>query len=112
VPALLLFGGFFFAPESPRHLVEKEKYEEAQRVLHKLLDDGTNEDWVRIQFAEIKATIDAENSITVPGWRIMFQVPQWRKRLMYVFQFAFPAVEIVQSLTMTGWELLCKSSRR
>lgn len=82
VPALLLVIGLFWFPESPRYLVEKEKYEAALKVLRKLHHDGTNDDWINHEFSEIKATIDAENSITVPGWTIMFKVPQWRKRLL------------------------------
>ncbi|RDL36333.1 uncharacterized protein BP5553_05685 [Venustampulla echinocandica] len=33
--------------------------------------------------AEIKQTLAAEKSATVPGWRVMFTVPQWRTRLLH-----------------------------
>ncbi|KAL5358253.1 general substrate transporter [Aspergillus floccosus] len=83
VPALLLVIGMFFFPESPRYLVEKERYEEAQKVLRRLHYDGTNEEWINSEYAEIKTTIEAEKAITAPGWAIMFKVPQWRMRLLH-----------------------------
>ncbi|KAL4897192.1 general substrate transporter [Aspergillus ambiguus] len=83
VPALLLVVGMFFFPESPRYLVEKGRYDEAQKILRKLHYDGSNEDWINSEYNEIKATIEAEKAITVPGWTIMFKVPQWRMRLLH-----------------------------
>ncbi|KAK1140751.1 hypothetical protein N8T08_009952 [Aspergillus melleus] len=82
LPSIMLFIGLFWLPESPRHLIEKRRYEEALRVLKRLHYDGTNEDWIQSEFTEIKATIDAEREITAPGWLVMFQVPQWRTRLI------------------------------
>lgn len=82
IPSLLLAVGMIWLPESPRHLVATEHYEESMRILQKLHYDGTNDDWIQNEFAEIKLTIDAERSQTAQGWLIMFQVPQWRRRLM------------------------------
>lgn len=53
------------------------------KILQKLHFDGTNDDWIRHEYNEIRATISAEKAITVPGWRIMFTVPQWRTRLIH-----------------------------
>jgi len=75
--------GIMFFPESPRHLMETDREEEAMRVLRKLHYDGSNDEWINQEFHEIKTTIAAEKAITVPGWRIMFTVPQWRTRLMH-----------------------------
>ena len=83
VPALMLACGIMFFPESPRHLMETDREEEAMRVLRKLHADGTNDEWIRHEFDEIKTTIAAEKAITAPGWRPMFTVPQWRTRLMH-----------------------------
>ncbi|KAI2866612.1 hypothetical protein CBS12448_908 [Aspergillus niger] len=83
VPAVLLVIGMFFMPESPRYLIEKERYEEAMKILRRLHFDGTNEDWIQTEYNEIKTTIEAEKAVTVPGWLIMFRVPQWRTRLMH-----------------------------
>lgn len=53
------------------------------RVLRKLHYNGSNDDWIQQEYSEIKATIDAEKSVTESGWLIMFKVPQYRTRLMY-----------------------------
>ncbi|KAA8646323.1 sugar porter family MFS transporter [Aspergillus tanneri] len=83
VPALLLVVGMFFMPESPRYLVEKERYEKAMRILKKLHFDGSNEEWIQREYNEIKATINAEKAVMTPGWLAMFKVPQWRTRLFH-----------------------------
>ncbi|KAF9893027.1 hypothetical protein FE257_012438 [Aspergillus nanangensis] len=83
VPALILVIGMFFFPESPRYLVETERYEEAQRVLRKLHFDGSNQDWIDHEYNEIRLTIEAEKAITAKGWLVMFKVPQWRTRLLH-----------------------------
>lgn len=81
LPAALLAIGMFWLPESPRHLIATDQLDEGMRVLRFLHDDGSNDDWLQSEFSEIKATIDAEKAATAPGWLIMFQVPQWRRRL-------------------------------
>lgn len=73
-----------FLPESPRYLVEKERYSEAMRVLRKLHFDGSNEDWIEAEYNEICRTIEAEKAVAAPGWMPMFTVPQWRTRMLYV----------------------------
>jgi hypothetical protein len=83
IPCALLAAGIMFFPESPRHLMETDREDEAKRVLMKLHFNGTNEEFIDKEFNEIKTTIAAEKAITVPGWRIMFSVPQWRTRLMH-----------------------------
>ncbi|CEL07867.1 general substrate transporter [Aspergillus pseudodeflectus] len=83
VPALLLLVGLFFLPESPRHLVEKGKYDEGMKVLRKLHFDGSNDDWIQQEFTEIRTTIEAEKTVTESGWLIMFKVPQYRTRLLH-----------------------------
>lgn len=64
-------------------LIENDRDEDGMKVLRKLHFDGTNDDWISHEYNEIRATISAEKAITVPGWRIMFTVPQWRTRLMH-----------------------------
>ncbi|EOD47407.1 putative mfs sugar transporter protein [Neofusicoccum parvum] len=83
LPCVLLMCGMPFFPESPRHLLETDRDDEAMRVLRKLHYNGHNDEWINQEFHEIKTTIAAEKAITVPGWRIMFTVPQWRTRLMH-----------------------------
>jgi hypothetical protein len=72
-----------FFPESPRHLMETDREDEALKVLRKLHYNGSNEEYIQREYHEIKTTIAAEKAITVPGWSVMFTVPQWRTRLMH-----------------------------
>jgi len=83
LPCAILAIGIMFFPESPRHLMETDREDEAMVVLKKLHFNGHNQDLIDAEFHEIKTTIAAEKAITVPGWGIMFTVPQWRTRLMH-----------------------------
>jgi len=83
LPALLLLVGLFWLPESPRWLIEQDRDDDGLKVIRRLHFDGHNDDWIHFEYNEIRATIAAEKAITVPGWRIMFTVPQWRNRLMH-----------------------------
>ncbi|CAG7981303.1 unnamed protein product [Penicillium salamii] len=83
VPALALGVGMFFLPESPRFLIEKERYTEARTILHKLHFDGTNDDWIETEYIGIRNAIQTEKNITAPSWMAMFIVPQWRTRLLH-----------------------------
>jgi len=93
LPAVFLFAGLFFFPESPRHLVEKGREEDALKVLTRLRS-ATDAAAINAEFQEIRATIQAENAITAPGWTIMFKVPTWRKRL-----FLGTGVQVFTQLT-------------
>lgn len=62
----MLMVGMPFFPESPRHLLETDREDEAMRVLRKLHYNGRNDDWINQEFHEIKTTIAAEKSITAP----------------------------------------------
>ena len=83
IPCVIILLGILFFPESPRHLLETDRADEALAVLRKLHFDGSNEDWVQAEYHEIKTTIAAERAITEPGWKIMFTVKQYRTRLMH-----------------------------
>ncbi|KAI5287584.1 hypothetical protein KEM54_005886 [Ascosphaera aggregata] len=82
VPAAILAVGMPFFPESPRFLVLATKYDQAMASLRKLHYDGTNDDWINLEFNEIKATSEAERSVEHNPWVSMFTVPQWRHRLL------------------------------
>lgn len=62
----MLMVGMPFLPESPRHLLETDRDEEAMRVLRRLHFNGNNQEWIDREFHEIKTTIAAEKAITVP----------------------------------------------
>lgn len=82
LPAVLLCIGLFWLPESPRHLIATDRSDEGMAVLKRLHFDGSNDDWIQSEFAEIRMTIEAEKATIADGWLVMFKVPQWRRRLM------------------------------
>lgn len=82
IPSVLLLVGLIWLPESPRYLIEKDRDEDGMKILRKLHYNGSNDEWIQAEYNEIKATLSAEKAITAPGWAVMFQVPQWRKRLL------------------------------
>lgn len=84
MPALILVVGMIFLPESPRYLIEKERFSEAMQVLRKMHSDGSNDDWIETEYNGICRAIEAEKAIASPGWLPMFTVPQWRTRMLYV----------------------------
>jgi hypothetical protein len=61
IPAILLFIGMLFLPESPRWLAKKDRWEEAHAVLTLVLGKGDHTSpLVQYEYSEIKAGIDFE----------------------------------------------------
>ncbi|KAH8683701.1 general substrate transporter [Ilyonectria robusta] len=82
LPALIMCGGIWFLQESPRWLIEKERYEEARQVLSKLHGDGNNQDILELEFQEIRDTIVADRSLDIVPWKAIFTRATWRRRLL------------------------------
>lgn len=79
--SILLLVSLFFIPESPRWLVEQERYDEAWTVLESL-HRGKHDPTARLARAEmsqIKAQVDAERSLPT-GYIYIFKTPHLRKR--------------------------------
>jgi SP family galactose:H+ symporter-like MFS transporter len=87
IPALVMFVGVLFLPESPRWLVLNGMKEKASAVFKKLhLDD-----------AEIEAEVrEIEESTKIPqkGWNLFLENPHFRKAV-----FLGVGLQIVQQLT-------------
>jgi hypothetical protein len=81
VPGVVMAIGIWFLQESPRWLIEKERYEEAREVLVKLHGNGSNDDFLDLEFREIRDTIVAEKNLSVQTWTGLISKPSWRKRL-------------------------------
>ncbi|KAI0134251.1 general substrate transporter [Xylariales sp. AK1849] len=61
VPALLLFLGLLFMPESPRWLAKKDRWEEAKAVLDLVHGKGDpNSPWVAREMSEIREVVEFE----------------------------------------------------
>jgi MFS family permease len=79
--SILLVISLFFIPESPRWLVEQERYEDAWKVLERL-HRGKNDPealLAKAEMVQIKAQVDAERSLP-RGYVHIFTTPHLRKR--------------------------------
>ncbi|KAF2175993.1 general substrate transporter [Zopfia rhizophila CBS 207.26] len=83
VPALIILGGIFFLPYSPRWLLEKDRDEEAYAVLKRLHGNVGNDDsFLRAEFAQMRDQLRFEKSVTKISWHEIFTKPSNRKRLV------------------------------
>jgi hypothetical protein len=65
VPGLTMAIGIWFLQESPRWLIEKDRHEDARLVLQKLHGNGSNEEFLDLEYKEIRDTIVAEKTLLV-----------------------------------------------
>ncbi|KAL4900631.1 hypothetical protein BDW74DRAFT_188072 [Aspergillus multicolor] len=82
LPSLILGIGIYWLTESPRWLLEKERYEEGKKVIALLHGTGQNDDLLDLEYREICAAIQAEKSANHNTWRILFTSPTIRKRVL------------------------------
>jgi hypothetical protein len=73
--------GIWFLCESPRWLIEKDRLEEARLVLEKLHSTGDNEEFLDLEFREIRDTIVADKTRAQMTWKGLLAKPTWRRRL-------------------------------
>jgi hypothetical protein len=73
IPALILFFGMIFLPESPRWLALKDKWEECEEVLALVHGKGDrNSPWVAREFQEIKEWLEIERQSKNTSYRQLF----------------------------------------
>ncbi|CAG8949160.1 hypothetical protein HYFRA_00004782 [Hymenoscyphus fraxineus] len=65
--ALILAGGLFLLPESPRYFVRKGKLEKAAHVLHRLRGEPEGSAYIQQELAEIVANNEYEMSVIPQG---------------------------------------------
>jgi hypothetical protein len=82
IPGLIMAIGIWFLQESPRWLIEKDRHDDARLVLYKLHGTGDNEEFLDLEFKEIRDTIVAEKTLSVPTWSGLVSRSSWRKRLL------------------------------
>ncbi|KAK4546357.1 hypothetical protein LTR36_002034 [Oleoguttula mirabilis] len=73
IPAIVLFIGMLFLPESPRWLASKDRWEECERVLVLTHGHGDpNSPWVAREFQEIKEWLDIERQSKAISYFTLF----------------------------------------
>jgi hypothetical protein len=82
LPSIIMAVGIWFLVESPRWLIEKDKLEEAQGVLRKLHFNGSNDEFLDLEFREIRDAIVADKELAIPSWQGLLAKSSWRRRLL------------------------------
>jgi MFS family permease len=83
--------GIFFIPETPRWLIARERYEEAEAILTKYHGEGSKDNpFVRLQLVEMRAQISHDGS-DKRWWDYsgLFKTPSARRRLVVVVAFSW-----------------------
>jgi hypothetical protein len=82
-PSLLQVVFVFFLPESPRYLISRDRYEEAEQVLIKYHAEGNAESpFVKAEIVEIKATLEIEMENSKRSWADMVRTAGMRRRVV------------------------------
>lgn len=81
IPAILLFCGLLFLPESPRWLAKNDRWEESLAVLALCHGNGdVNNIYVEKEMQEIKESIEFDRKNSDVTWRELFR-PEMLNRL-------------------------------
>jgi hypothetical protein len=62
-------------------LIEKDRHGDARAVLTRLHGNASNEEFLELEYREIRYTIFAEKVLAVPSWSALLSKPSWRRRL-------------------------------
>jgi major inositol transporter-like SP family MFS transporter len=79
LPAIALWVGMNFMPESPRWLAMRHRYEDCLAVLLKI----RSEEEAHAEYAEIRAGVEREQSQDKATWGELFRVP-WMRRVLFI----------------------------
>lgn len=61
--------------------MEKDRHDEARAALRALHYNGSNDDFLELEYREIHDTIVAEKQMAVRSWKGLISKPAWRRRL-------------------------------
>ncbi|RFU25255.1 hypothetical protein B7463_g11079, partial [Scytalidium lignicola] len=89
-PALFQICFIWFVPESPRFLIDKERHEEALKILVKYHGNGEETELVMAEYLEIKETLALEKEFASKvTWAELLSTPGNRKRTLICFVQGF-----------------------
>ena len=81
LPPLILLCGIWFLQESPRWLMEKDRFEDAHAALARLRS-GTAVDQIELELHEIRDVIAADRLHNQTSWKTIFTKRSWLRRLI------------------------------
>jgi hypothetical protein len=88
--SIVIFIFIFFIPESPRWLCNKDRHEEALHVFSHWHGEGNeNDEFVQLEYAEVKAAIELDKESGKTGWADFFKTKGNRKRIGIITAIGF-----------------------
>ncbi|KAF1945318.1 general substrate transporter [Clathrospora elynae] len=88
--SIVIFIFIFRMPESPRWLCNKDRHEEALHIFsHWHGEDNPDDDFVQLEYAEVKAAIALDKQQGRNGWADFFKTPGNRKRITIITAIGF-----------------------
>jgi hypothetical protein len=77
-------------PESPRWLCNKDRHEEALHIFAHWHGEGNeNDEFVQLEYAEVKAAIELDKESGKTGWADFFKTKGNRKRIGIITAIGF-----------------------
>jgi hypothetical protein len=90
VCSIVILFFIFFMPESPRWLCNKDRHEEALHIFAHWHGEGNeNDDFIQLEYAEVKAAIELDKESDKTGWTDFFKTPGNRKRITIITAIGF-----------------------
>jgi MFS family permease len=88
--SIIILVFIFFMPESPRWLCNKDRHEEALYIFARWHGEGNeNDEFVQLEYAEVKAAIELDKESGKTGWADFFKTKGNRKRITIITAIGF-----------------------